>query len=318
VSDPVSDAAARLREAGIPNPRMEARLLFEHAKSPPLPTAGGGEPIARSASGSGEGGVEEPLPQSALAALDPIAPSRKGRGETSAEQLQLFSSLISRRASREPLAYITGRKEFWSLDLAVGPGVLIPRPDTETLIEELTRLHPDRAAPLSILDLGTGSGCLLIAALHEYPNARGTGIDSSSEALAIARANIARHRLENRATLVLSGWPDQTGQAFDVILSNPPYIPSAQIEDLEPEVARHEPRAALDGGPDGLDAYRALAPRLGRLLNPGGHALLEIGRGQDGAVEGLMAAAGLQTLRTVPDLAGIPRCLVVKSQSCPI
>jgi release factor glutamine methyltransferase len=221
-----------------------------------------------------------------------------------------FESLITRRAAREPLAYITGRKEFWSLDFAVGPGVLIPRPDTETLIETLIRHCPDRTAPLSILDLGTGSGCLLIAALAEYPNAHGAGIDSSPEALRWAAANLAAHDLESRATLIETEWPEEASPGFDVVLSNPPYIPTADIGALEPEVSRYEPRAALDGGSDGLDAYRVLAPRIARLLKPSGLAILELGAGQGPPVAALMTAAGLQVPEIVPDLAEIPRALV--------
>ncbi|HJW41315.1 MAG TPA: peptide chain release factor N(5)-glutamine methyltransferase, partial [Rhizomicrobium sp.] len=199
----LEEAVARLRDAGVDNPRLDARLLWEFGQS------------------SGD-----------------------------------FESLIARRAAREPLAYITGRKEFWSLDFAVGPGVLVPRPDTETLIEQLIRERPDRLVPLSILDLGTGSGCLLIAALREYPNARGVGVDRSPEALAWARHNLIALGVEDRATLIETDWPEEASPGFDVVLANPPYIPTAEIETLEPEVCRYEPRAALDGGPDGLDAYR--------------------------------------------------------------
>jgi release factor glutamine methyltransferase len=262
----LDDAVARLRAAGIDNPRLDARLLWEHS-----------------------------LPQ----------------GEGS------FEAFVSRRAAREPLAYITGRKEFWSLDFAVGPGCLIPRPDTETLIETLTRLRPDRAAPLSILDLGTGSGCLLVAALKEYPAATGVGIDRSPQALAWARRNVRAHGLDGRAHLVESDWPDGDGRRFDVVLCNPPYIPSAEIDRLAPEVARFEPRAALDAGPDGLDAYRALAPCLVNLLAPSGIALLELGVGQADILLNIMVKAGLEVPEIVPDLAGIPRCALVKRRIAP-
>jgi release factor glutamine methyltransferase len=224
----------------------------------------------------------------------------------------VFEMLIARRAAREPLAYITGLKEFWSLNFAVGPGCLIPRPDTETLIEELTRLVPDRAAPFSLLDLGTGSGCILVAALSEFPNAHGIGIDASPDALYWAIRNVAAHKLQTRASLIETGWLEEASPGFDVVLSNPPYIPTATIGTLEPEVRDHEPRQALDGGPDGLDAYRALAPRIGSLLRLGGHALLEIGIGQEGDVSALMSAAGLEVLRTVKDLAGIARAIVAR------
>jgi release factor glutamine methyltransferase len=271
VSDPVAAGAQRLRDAGVDNPRLDARLLWEHAGR---------------------------LQQSALVAYD--------------RRDDIFDKLIARRAGREPLAYITGYKEFWSLDFAVGPGCLIPRPDTETLIEELTRIVPDRAAPLSILDLGTGSGCILIAALKEFPNAHGVGIDSSAEALAWATRNVATHKLEDRASLIETGWLEEASPGFDVVLSNPPYIPSADIATLEPEVRDHEPRAALDGGPGGLDAYRALSSRITRLLRPGGHALLEIGIGQSEAVAGLLRAGNLDVLRTAKDLAQIPRAIVAR------
>ena len=271
MSDAVADAVARLREAGVSNARLDARLLWEYAKS---------------------------VEVSALFA--------KGRLEG------IFASLIARRACREPLAYITGTKEFWSLDFAVGPGVLIPRPDSETLIEALLHTYPDRATPLSILDLGTGSGCLLIAALSEYPNAHGVGIDQSAEALAWARRNVGAHHLEHRSSLIESGWLEEAQPGFDVILCNPPYIRTVDIASLEPEVARFEPAAALDGGPDGQGAYRELAPRIGRLLKPSGRAFVELGAGQGAAVSALMAAQDLEPLEISADLAGIPRCLALR------
>ena len=258
-----------------------------------------------------------------LAPLPKPCPSPKNPSDFSTlpqeegEVSELFESLLLRRIAREPLAYITGRKEFWSLDFAVGPGVLIPRPDTETLIEEVLRTYPDHAAPLSILDLGTGSGCLLVAALKEYPNAHGVGIDLSPDALAWAGRNLAAHHLEDRATLIESGWLEEASPGFDILLSNPPYIPSAKITALQPEIARFEPAAALDGGPDGLDAYRALAPRIARLLKPAGRAFLELGAGQGEAVAALLAPAGLELDHFAADLAGIPRCLVAKRNPAP-
>lgn len=219
-----------------------------------------------------------------------------------------FDALLARREAREPIAYITGRKEFWSLDFEVGPGVLVPRPDTETLIEEALRLVPDKAAPLRIADLGTGSGAILVAALKEFPNATGTGFESSGEAFGYAAANAAR-LVGPRATVRQADWTEADGP-FDLIFSNPPYIASAEIESLDPDVSRFEPRAALDGGRDGLDAYRALAELLPGLLAQGGHALLEIGAGQANAVANLFP--GLQMLRIAPDLAGIPRCVILQ------
>jgi release factor glutamine methyltransferase len=190
----------------------------------------------------------------------------------------------------------------------VGPGVLIPRPDTETLIEESLREVPEAGAPLRIADLGTGSGALLVAALSEFPNAKGIGFERSPSAFTFAQANAAR-LIGGRAEIRSADW-NSAGEGFDLVFSNPPYIPAADIESLSPDVCRYEPLGALDGGPDGLDAYRELADLLGRILKPGGHAFLEIGIGQAGAMELLFQK--LEILRIAPDLAGIPRCLVLR------
>jgi release factor glutamine methyltransferase len=219
-----------------------------------------------------------------------------------------FEHLVTRRERREPIAYITGHKEFWSLDFAVGPGVLIPRPDTETLIEEALRVVPDRNAPLRIADLGTGSGAILAAALKEFPHATGIGFESSPDAFRWAKDNAAR-LIGPRADIRLMDWDNAEGP-FDLIFSNPPYIPSAEIESLAPDVARFEPGAALDGGPDGLDAYRALAELLPGLLRSGGYGLLEIGAGQASAVTALFQE--LEIVRVAPDLSGIPRCVTLR------
>ena len=221
---------------------------------------------------------------------------------------QDFDTLVTRREAREPVAYITGSKEFWSLDFEVGSGVLVPRPDTETLIEEALRIVPDKSAPLRIADLGAGSGALLIAARKEFPNATGTGIESSPDAFGYAAANAAR-LIGARAQIRPEEW-DKAEGPFDLVFSNPPYIPSAEIESLDPDVSRFEPRAALDGGADGLAAYRALAELLPRILSPNGHALLEIGLGQANSVAKLFA--NLELLRIAPDLSGIPRCVILR------
>ena len=219
-----------------------------------------------------------------------------------------FQTLVVRREKREPIAYITGHKEFWSLDFHVGPGVLIPRPDTETLIEEALRLVPDRNAPLQIADLGTGSGAILVAALKEFPLATGIGFEASPEAFGWARENAAR-LIGAHAQIQQADWSGAQGP-FDLVFSNPPYISSGEIESLAPDVSQFEPRAALDGGPDGLDAYRALAELLPDMLKPGGYALLEIGSGQANAVTALFLK--LEILRVAPDLSGVPRCVTLR------
>jgi release factor glutamine methyltransferase len=221
-----------------------------------------------------------------------------------------FESLVVRRAGREPLAYITGRKEFWSLDFEVGPGVLVPRPESETIIEQALEYLPDRAAPLNVVDFGVGSGCLLISFLKEFPNSHGLGVDLSDKAIAYASRNAARNDVAGRCEIRNSNWGDNIVGPCDVILANPPYIRSADLSGLEPEVSRFEPVAALDGGVDGLDAYRSLAPDVARTLRPGGLALVEIGQDQADDVGALMISAGLALRHIALDLAGIPRVLV--------
>jgi release factor glutamine methyltransferase len=224
--------------------------------------------------------------------------------------LTRYQNLVARRILREPVAYITGRKEFWSLGLNVGPGVLIPRPETETLVEQVLEYFPDRSQTLEIADLGTGSGCLLAACLSEYPNARGIGIDTSDAALSWGRRNIAKLGLSDRCELELEDWQNFSIEA-DVILSNPPYVRSRDIPLLPPDVRLFEPVSALDGGEDGLEAYRALAPVISCLLNPVGAVFLEIGVGQERNVSAIFADQGLGTLGIAMDLAGIGRCVVM-------
>lgn len=217
-----------------------------------------------------------------------------------------FAALVERRAAHEPVAYITGTRGFWSIDLQVGPGVLIPRADSETLIEVATGHFADRTAPLRILDLGTGPGTLLLAALAEYRCAHGLGIDDSPVALDYAQANAAALGLADRVALREGDWADAVDGAFDLILANPPYV--ADGEPLPDEVSRFEPAEALFAGADGLDDYRRIAPALPRLLAPGGIACIEIGHTQAAAVTALLAAAGLRT-GVHRDLGGRDRCV---------
>jgi release factor glutamine methyltransferase len=216
-----------------------------------------------------------------------------------------FAGLVARRLAHEPVAYITGRAGFWTIELEVGPGALIPRGDSGALLEAAVA-HFGAEGPGSILDLGTGPGTLLLAALTEWPRARGLGIDASETALGYARRNAARLGLEDRAVLRRGDWADGIDARFDLILCNPPYI--GADEPLAPSVHDHEPHGALYAGADGLDAYRRIAPALPRLLAPGGLAAFEIGLGRQDEVAALLAAQGF-TISSWRDLNGHIRCL---------
>jgi len=221
-----------------------------------------------------------------------------------------FASLIQRRLNREPISLILGSREFWSLDFTVTRDTLAPRPDSETLIEAVLAEVPDRQRPLSLLDLGTGTGCLLLALLSELPNARGTGVDANPATLAVAKGNAERLGFSARTDFILSDWWQRVEGQFDIILSNPPYIPSGDIPGLDPEVAAFEPLGALDGGTDGLDAYRLLAGGAGRFLAEDGVIAFEVGAGQAGDVADLLKQAGFVVRGIRRDLAGIERCVV--------
>lgn len=261
-------AAAQRLEVTSDTPRLDAELLAAHAL-----------------------GVErEALLLRHLA--DPVPPG--------------FAALIERRLVHEPVAYLTGTRGFWSIEVGVGPGALVPRPDSETLIEAALD-HFGKRGPARVLDLGTGPGTLLLAALAEWPQALGLGVDRSAEALGYARDNAMRLGLAARAEWRLGDWTQGIDAAFDLVLANPPYI--AEDEVLPPDVALHEPAGALFAGADGLDAYRVIAPQLPRLIAPGGIACIEIGWTQADAVAALVEEAGLAAaLRR--DLGGRPRCIV--------
>lgn len=223
------------------------------------------------------------------------------------ERVEAVDALAARRAAREPLAYILGRAQFWKLDFAVTPDTLIPRPETELLVElALEFIEPAQEA--LVLDLGVGTGAILLSVLSERPLARGVGVDKSAAALAVARANAATLNLSDRAEFREGDWAEGIDTRFDLVLSNPPYISGQEMGLLGPEVLR-EPRLALDGGVDGLGPYRAIFQAMPRLLAPGGAFAVEVGRGQAGEVVGLAKAAGLEPATPRPDLAGTPRAV---------
>ncbi len=283
VAQALATGAARLREAGVEAGRRDALLL--------LATALGADPD-----------------------MLRLRPERR----LDAVERSAFEVLLDRRAGREPVSRILGTREFWSLPFKITCDTLDPRPDSETLVEAvLTRLG-DRTAPLDILDLGTGSGCLLLALLSELPAARGLGVDISEAALKVARENAAALGLGRRADFLCAPWGAALGGAWQVIVSNPPYILSGELPDLALEVQDFDPPLALAGGPDGLDAYRALAPEIARLMAPGGLAALEIGTTQINTVETLLRAAGLAEFGRERDLAGNWRCLLAGNAARPV
>ena len=235
-----------------------------------------------------------------------------GLARLSAAQEARLETMIRRRAAREPIAYILGEKEFWSLPFEVGPAVLVPRPESESVVEAALARVADRGAPLRLLDLGTGSGCLLLALLSELPQASGLGVDLGAAALTLARRNAERLGLAARARFEVRSWGEGLAGSFALIVSNPPYVAAGDLAALEPEVRAFEPAVALTAGPDGLAAYRALAPHCARVLAPGGSVVLEIGQGQGAAVAGILASHGLVVIERRRDLAGIERCLVAR------
>ena len=261
-------------------------------------------------SGSTEAFTEARMLLEGAAGLDRLALLRDPDRRLTADETARLDACLDRRRAGEPVTRILGRRGFWSLDLAVTPDVLDPRPDTETLIEAaLVALAGRMGQPLRVLDLGTGSGAILCALLAELPHATGIGVDVSVAAAEVARRNVAACGLADRAAIVTGRWFEPVEGAFDVIVSNPPYIPSADIADLAPEVRLFDPRLALDGGIDGLDAYRQIVALLPGLLAEGGLAILEVGLGQAGDVAALLTAAGLEEITIKADLAGVGRAV---------
>jgi release factor glutamine methyltransferase len=262
-----TQARRRLEAAGIASPVIDARLLLEAAADATRADIVG----------------------------DPYR-------EVAPEQAARLEDYLARRIRREPVSHILGRKGFWKIMLQVTPDVLTPRPDTETVVEYVLRDFPEHA-PWSVLDLGVGSGAILLAILAERPAAKGLGVDVSEEALAVARENAANLGLAGRVALLRGDWTQGlAADSFDLVVSNPPYIADPVLATLEPEVRDHEPRLALSGGPDGLDAYRTLAPEILRVLRPGGRFAVEIGYDQRQAVEALFRQAGAAEVVTLRDL----------------
>lgn len=223
----------------------------------------------------------------------------------------LIRQYFARRAKREPFAYIVKEQGFWSLDLEVSPATLIPRADSEALIEVLLKLFPDKNAPYRFLDLGTGTGCLLLAALSEYPNSFGVGIDLVPQAAALASKNAQRCQLQDRAVFMAGHWADSIQGQFDVILSNPPYIRKHELLELMPEVQDYEPMSALDGGEDGLDAYRYICHQAVDLLSDKGIIILELGIKQDQEIAKYALSKGLSVVQKQHDLNDCIRALVL-------
>jgi release factor glutamine methyltransferase len=283
LSEAFAAAAATLRAGGIDTPELDARLLLCHAAG-----------LSHEAYVAG---AREPLRADAARRLD---------------------QTLARRLACEPVSRITGTREFYGRSFALGPAALDPRPDTETLIEAALALADEqgwRDRPVRLLDLGTGTGCILITLLAELPRATGLGTDRSEAALDIAAANAMRLGVGDRAAFLAADWLEAVAGTFDLVLSNPPYIASGEIQGLAPEVRAYDPRLALDGGADGLDAYRRIAAGAAKVLAPQGRLMVEIGAGQAEAVTGMFRAAGLRLDGPEPgvrDLAGRPRVVIAR------
>lgn len=227
------------------------------------------------------------------------------------EAAELALAMARRRLAREPVSRILGERSFWSFDLLVTPAVLDPRPDTETVVDGALELLAERQGEaLSILDLGTGSGALLCALLDAFPQARGLGVDLSKEACAVARENLARCDLAPRGQVRQGSWEAGLPGPYDLVVSNPPYIETAALAGLDPEVRLYDPPLALDGGPDGLTAYRDICALLPGLVAPGGFAIFEVGLGQAEAVAALLSSQGFGNVRAKRDLAGVERAIM--------
>lgn len=261
-----------------------------------------------SAAGIADAAIEAKHLVAAATGLEGASLIAEGRREITADEAERLNAMAARRLAREPLAHILRNQPFWTLDLEVSPDVLIPRADTETLVETALDLMPAASGIQRVLDVGTGSGAVLLAILKERPNAYGIGTDISAAALKIAGRNAARNGLDGRSGFRQTSWADGLRDGdFDLAVSNPPYIATSVIAGLEPEVRDHDPALALDGGADGLDGYRALLPDLFRVLKPGAPMAVEIGHDQAAHVGALVAQAGFTGIAVRRDLGGNDR-----------
>lgn len=280
LKEALTRTAASLADAGIPDPRREARLLVRHATG-----------------------------------WDDAAILNDPDRLLDSTQVATLDSIAARRAAREPMAYIVGEREFWSLPFRVTRSTLIPRPDTETLVEAVLADVDDRHRPVRILDLGTGSGCLLLALLSELPNASGLGVDISEAAIDVAETNAQGLGFRDRAAFRIGDWLESVVESFDVVVANPPYVPDGDVPKLDADVRAFEPLNALAGGFDGLDAYRRIAGGLGKSLESDGIACFEVGVGQADSVAAIFAGQGFRVRAVRLDLAGIPRAVTVSPRA---
>jgi len=277
VREALQKASESLRQAGVSNPRRDARILVAAAMG-----CQPGDLIAH--------------PEAELAS----------------KNLSNLECIIARRTRREPVSRILGAREFWSLSFELSGDTLDPRPDSETLIEAVLEELPDKERGYSILDLGTGTGCLLLSLLKELPASRGLGVDVSCGAVATACRNAVRLKLADRASFLQGHWTDALGGHWDIIVANPPYVSQDELPELEPEVRLYDPVQALIAGEEGLAAYREILSDVGRLLSGSGLVAIEIGLGQIQYVAEIATAMGLEVARTARDLQGIDRCLIVR------
>lgn len=274
----VAEVAAVLSKAGIGEPRRQARRLVAAALD---------------------------LSEAELFGRPDLAVPRRQIDETKA--------MLRRMANKEPLSRILGRREFWGLEFTLAPETLDPRPETETIVEAVLKRRPDRQQRCRFLDLGTGTGCILLALLHEFPRARGIGVDIAEPAVRTAAQNAARLGFHNRADFFVGDWAAAVRGSFEVIVANPPYIATGDVEKLPCEVACYDPRLAIDGGEDGLAAHRAVAKGVPKLLASQGIFVTEVGVGQAYEVAAILQRNGLIVCGIDRDLAGVLRCVIASS-----